>query len=289
MSGLRPSLSGADKVRAQYTAPQVTSKQRSIWRLTVVDDDGASATGLTVVNVIPATVTPTMYVTPGTTPITEGEDAWFTVISDTVVASDVTVEVTFSQDGDFWAFSRGRQDVQIRAGRSTYQGRVFTVDDLIDEPDGWIQAVLSPGSSTGGQYQRGTPHTARVVVEDNDGTVTPPPVVVANCPGGEHRDGGVGCVSRASCADPEMQQLRGTASVLHSHRRQRSHQHETPQTVVRLPERRAPRLRRGGVSRPSDACPEMHQHGRHPVVSGDLRYRSHMGKCRRSGVCVRRR
>ena len=95
--------------------------------------------------------------------VTEGDDAVFTLTADPAPQSDLTVNVSVSQSGDF-GVSTGSRTVTIPTGGSAPLA-VSTVDDDADEPDGSVTATLNTGS---GYTVSTSANAATVAVADDD-------------------------------------------------------------------------------------------------------------------------
>ena len=101
-------------------------------------------------------------------PVTEGGDAVFTVRSDRVPVSDLSISLDVSDDpgsSDFLSSSsEGRKSVSLAAGVTNVRYPVRTVDDTVDELDGrvGVQVIGAAG------YTAGTPAFGSVSVRDDD-------------------------------------------------------------------------------------------------------------------------
>ena len=117
----------------------------------------------------------TITIAAGTTPVTEGTAATFTVTSSPAPHRDleVTLRVQEAAGSDFVASSdEGLLDVTIAQGDTTATYSVPTQDDSIDEPNGSITVQL--GDTI--YYELGSTTIATVAVNDNDDPPTNPPV-----------------------------------------------------------------------------------------------------------------
>ena len=116
---------------------------------------------------------PEISIAAGTSSVTEGTAAEFTVSADTAPTSDLTVTVSvadvegsdFVADGD-----EGDRTVTIKATETTATVSVDTTDDSIDEPDGDITATVEAGA---GYRVSTTGDTAKVTVNDDDANNAP--------------------------------------------------------------------------------------------------------------------
>ncbi len=137
---------------------------------------------------------PNVTIAPGTSPVTEGTAATFTVTATPAptAATTVSVAVTEETSGgqDFVALSNETtHTVSIPASGSPGAGMatltIATVGDTTQEPHGAVTATVSSGTG----YTVGNPSSATVTVLDNDGTSAPPEVSVRLMTGeGENRN-----------------------------------------------------------------------------------------------------
>ena len=130
---------------------------------------GTDDSSFVVNNTSPPPPLPAVTVTAGTSPVTEGTNADFTVsrTGSTTSALTVLLEVSENTAGgrDFVAQgNEGDKSVTIPAGSATATYNVPTVGDGTDEPDGTVTLSLR-GS---GDYTQGSPSSASVTVNDDD-------------------------------------------------------------------------------------------------------------------------
>ena len=123
----------------------------------------------------PATM-PTIIITGGPSPITEGAAAVFTVSRSGAVTAPLTVLLrvreTTTGGQDFVATAQeGVKTVTIPSGAATAPYTVPTVDDNTAEPDGMVTVTLNSSSA----YLVGSPSAASVNVNDDDGGSPAPP------------------------------------------------------------------------------------------------------------------
>ena len=123
----------------------------------------------------PATM-PTITITGGPSPITEGAAAVFTVSRSGAVTDPLTVLLrvreTTTGGQDFVATAQeGVKTVTIPSGAATAPYTVPTVDDNTAEPDGMVTVTLNSSSA----YLVGSPSAASVNVNDDDGGSPAPP------------------------------------------------------------------------------------------------------------------
>ncbi len=100
----------------------------------------------------------------GSSAVTEGDDATFTLSASPAPASSISVKVNLSQSGSFAQNGQvGLRSVTIGTG-GTGSFTVTTADDSTNEPDGSVVATLAKGAG----YSIGSPDSASVAVKDND-------------------------------------------------------------------------------------------------------------------------
>ena len=104
-----------------------------------------------------------MTIEAGTSPVTEGTAAEFTITADPAPATALTVNVTVTETRNF-ILGTPPSTVNFNANQATATLTVATDDDNIDELDGQIRAQLQSGTD----YTTGSPSSATVTVEDND-------------------------------------------------------------------------------------------------------------------------
>ena len=124
-------------------------------------------------NTSPPPQLPAVTVSPGTSPVTEGTNADFTVSRTGATASALTVLLRVGESTaggrDFVAAAdEGDRSVTIPAGSATATWSVRTTGDSTDEPDGTVTVSLR----SSGDYAQGSPSSASVTVNDDD---DPPP------------------------------------------------------------------------------------------------------------------
>ena len=107
-----------------------------------------------------------MTLSAGTSPVTEGTAASFTLNFSPVPSAPLDVNLIISEDSDFVdSTNEGFFTLTVPAGTSTHVYAVATVDDTTQDASGEVQASLTAGTG----YTTGTPGFASVVVTDNDG------------------------------------------------------------------------------------------------------------------------
>ena len=115
----------------------------------------------------PAPATPVITIAAGTSPVTEGTDAAFTVTATPAPASnlDVNLSVTEAAGSDFVAGANegsGKTVTIPTSGSATYS--VATVADDTDEPNGSVTVTVTNGTG----YALGSTVSATVMVNDDD-------------------------------------------------------------------------------------------------------------------------
>ena len=124
---------------------------------------------------------PEVTLAAGTSPVTEGGDAVFTLTASPAPAADLAVSVSVAADGD-WGVTAGTQTVTIpTTGSATLT--LATTDDGADEPDGSVTATVQAGSG----YTVGSAGSGTVAVSDDD---LPPPVVTIAAKAASVAEGG---------------------------------------------------------------------------------------------------
>ena len=131
--------------------------------VTVEDDDAA----------LPGTATVTVVA--AATPVAEGDDAQFTLTrTGGDLAATLDVELAVSEDGAMLAAGEsGTRTVTFAADAATAPLTAATIDDNADEPDSVVTARVESGTG----YSPGTPGTASVIVQDDDGAAPATPTV----------------------------------------------------------------------------------------------------------------
>ena len=104
--------------------------------------------------------------------VDEGGDATFTVTADPAPQSDLTIAWTVAQSGEYLdAPGAGSRTVTLKAGTTSTDLSVATVDDAADEADGSVSVTLDTGTGYTVATGKGS---AAVTVRDNDATFTTP-------------------------------------------------------------------------------------------------------------------
>ncbi len=101
----------------------------------------------------------------GTSAVTEGGTASFTVSASPAPSANLTVNLRVQQTGDFVAAGNlGRKTVTIPGGMSSATYTVDTVNDQTDEDNGVVQVTVLAGDG----YAPGSPAFHNAAVADND-------------------------------------------------------------------------------------------------------------------------
>ena len=113
---------------------------------------------------------PAITITAGTSPVTEGTSAVFTLSRAGSTTAALTVNVTVSETGgDMVAASNeGDRTVAFLANAATATLSVTTASDNVDEANSVVTATISADTGSPASYSVGTPASAMVTVEDND-------------------------------------------------------------------------------------------------------------------------
>ena len=119
---------------------------------------------------------PLVTIAAGDSPVTEGGAASWTLSADPAPTTELTVNLAWTQSGDFLPESRPQTVTIPVSGAATVS--VDTVDDGTDEPNGSVTLSVAVGSG----YAVGTPSTAAVTVTDNDGPAQPVVTIRASGP-----------------------------------------------------------------------------------------------------------
>ena len=140
---------------------------------TFTDDGGAEETVESVVTATVVAAPPTLPEVSimqgaGGSPITEGEDATFTLTLSKTVAALLLVNIRITETGDMMASNNlGNTVVAFAPNRKTANATYTTVEDDTDEPNSTVTVEVLEHES--GNYMPGTPSMASVEVRDNDG------------------------------------------------------------------------------------------------------------------------
>ena len=132
------------------------------------DADGNGNTAATRASSIYAV--PAITITAGTSPVTEGTSAVFTLSRTGSPAAALAVNVTVSETGGDMveASNEGDQTVTFLANAATATLSVATLPDGVDQANSVVTATISADTGSPASYSVGTPASAMVTVEDND-------------------------------------------------------------------------------------------------------------------------
>ena len=113
---------------------------------------------------------PAITITAGTSPVTEGTSAVFTLSRAGSTTAALTVNVTVSETGGDMvaAANEGARTVTFLANAATVTLSVATASDSVDEANSVVTATVSADTGSPASYSVGTPASAMVTVEDND-------------------------------------------------------------------------------------------------------------------------
>ena len=118
--------------------------------------------------VVNAPALPSVSISAVNASVTEGMPATFTVTATTAPSSDLTVNVSVTDSGNFIS-GMAPTTVMIPATMTTATLTVATDDDSTDEVNGTLTATVE----TGADYTVGSPASASVAVNDNDAPAPP--------------------------------------------------------------------------------------------------------------------
>ena len=124
---------------------------------------------------------PEVTITVGTSPVTEGGDAVFTLTASPLPASSLAVSVTVAADGDYGIAGASRTVTIPTTGSFTLT--LATADDSADEPDGSVTVTVNDGDG----YTVGSSASGTVSVRDDD---LPPPAVSITAAAASVTEGG---------------------------------------------------------------------------------------------------
>ena len=126
---------------------------------------------------------PTVTIAAGTSPVTEGTAATFTVTASSAPSANLTVNLTVADasGSDFVASGdEGSKTVTIAASATTATHSVPTTADSTDEPNGNVTVTVNSGTG----YTVGSTSSASVTVNDDDATaLTAPCAATSGQPG----------------------------------------------------------------------------------------------------------
>ena len=113
---------------------------------------------------------PAITIVAGTSPVTEGTSAVFTLSRTGSPTAALTVNVTVSETGGDMvaAANEGARTVTFLANSATATLSVATAPDSVDEADSVVTATVSADTGSPASYSVATPASAMVTVQDND-------------------------------------------------------------------------------------------------------------------------
>ncbi|MXY03047.1 MAG: hypothetical protein F4Y66_09440, partial [Acidimicrobiales bacterium] len=110
---------------------------------------------------------PAASVTAGTSPVTEGANAAFTITLAEAPSTGFSLAYEITQQGDVYGGgSLGTKHLPIAVGATTVSLNIPTADDMVDEADGSLTVTIVEGDG----YTVGDPASASVAVSDDDAT-----------------------------------------------------------------------------------------------------------------------
>ena len=136
----------------------------------------ASASATVMPELVTPVDQPVVTIAADASPVAEGATASWTVSAAPAPTTVLTVNLTWTQSGDFLPGTRPQTVTIPVAGTATVS--VDTVDDSTDEPKGSVTLRVAAGSG----YSVGTPSTALITVTDNDGAALPVVTIRAGSP-----------------------------------------------------------------------------------------------------------
>ncbi len=170
ISGTAPTSATISASRTTATLSVPTAKDSIDEADGSVSAEVRTGTGYAVGSAASASVsvrdTPRISIAAGTSPVTEGANATFTITAAGAPLSSISIPVSVTQSG---AFIKGTAptSVTIAANGTSATVTVATENDEVDEPDGSITATLSGGAASPYVVVSGSA-SASVTVNDND-------------------------------------------------------------------------------------------------------------------------
>ena len=151
--------------------------------VTVTAEDGTTQVTYTITVNREAPI-PQVTISAGTSPITEGTAATFTITATPAPTTELTVNVNITQTGNVLS-GTPPSTITINANQTTATLTVATDDDNVDEEASAITAALQAGTD----YTVGDPSSASVTVNDNDAAPNNPatgaPTIIGTPEAGE--------------------------------------------------------------------------------------------------------
>ena len=160
---LATALASTDgSIKVSYTKPTTGSANKLV---DAADNATADFTDQPVTNNT-APALPVITIAAGTSPVTEGTAAAFTLTRTGSATAELSVNVTVSESGDMVASANeGAKTATFAANSATAALSVATVGDSVDETNSVVTATVTAIPAT---YTVGTPASATVTVQDND-------------------------------------------------------------------------------------------------------------------------
>ncbi len=167
------------------TAGDATDEADGSVTVTVTDGDGytvgSSASGTVSIQDDDVAPEPEVTIAAGTSPVTEGDAASFTLTATPAPAANLAVSVTVATAGDYGVTAGTRTVTIPTTGSATLT--LTTAGDATDEADGSVTVTVTDGDG----YTIGDPASGSITVQDDDAptqqTVTVDPALIAQVRG----------------------------------------------------------------------------------------------------------
>ena len=151
-------------IKVSYTKPTSGTANKLV---DAASNETASFTDQPVTNNTSAL--PVITIAAGTSHVTEGTAAAFTLTRTGSATAELTVNVTVSESGDMVTLTNeGAKTATFTANSTTAALSVATVGDSVDEANSVVTMTVTATPAT---YTVGTPASATVTVQDDDSTV----------------------------------------------------------------------------------------------------------------------
>ena len=149
-------------IKVSYTKPTTGTANKLV---DAAANETATFTDQTVTNNTPAL--PVITIAAGTSPVTEGTAAAFTLTRTGSATAELSVNVTVSESGDMvTSINEGAKTATFEVNSATAALSVATVGDTVDEADSVVTVTVD--TATPATYTVGTSSSATVTVGDND-------------------------------------------------------------------------------------------------------------------------